>query len=123
MEGAELANTQTREAYPIAVDNFGLTSLDELVGDLIVYRNLEPITRQLPGLKSARHQLGLPAPSVPRKQETSYAQVALWILEQAQERRKRLCRRAAFHRRYALRRWEYVPGDAFLALCGRVAAR
>ena len=87
MEGAELANTQTREAYPIAVDNFGLTSLDELVGDLIVYRSLEPITRQLPGLKSARHQLGLPAPSVPRKQETSYAQVALWILEQAQERR------------------------------------
>ena len=87
MEGAELANTQTREAYPIAVDNFGLTSLDELVGDLIVYRSLEPITRQLPGLKSARHQLGLPAPSVPRKQETSYAQVALWILEQAQARR------------------------------------
>ena len=87
MEGAELANTQTREAYPIAVDNFGLTSLDELVGDLIVYRSLEPITRQIPGLKSARHQLGLPAPSVPRKQETSYAQVALWILEQAQARR------------------------------------
>ena len=87
MEGAELANTQTREAYPIAVDNFGLTSLDELVGDLIVYRNLEPITRQIPGLKSARSQLGLPAPSVPRKQEKSYAQVALWILEQAQERR------------------------------------
>ncbi|MDE0631787.1 MAG: hypothetical protein F4Y84_17320 [Caldilineaceae bacterium SB0665_bin_25] len=87
MEGAELANTQTREAYPIAVDNFGLASLDELVGDLIVYRKLEPITRQIPGLKSARHQLGLPAPSVPRKQEKSYAQVALWILEQAQQRR------------------------------------
>ena len=87
MEGAELANTQTREAYPIAVDNFGLTSLDELVGDLIVYRNLEPITRRIPGLKSARSQLGLPAPTVPRKQEKSYAQVALWILEQAQERR------------------------------------
>ena len=87
MEGAELANTQTREAYPIAVDNFGLASLDELVGDLIVYRNLEPITRQIPGLKSARSQLGLPAPSVPRKQDKSYAQVALWILEQAQRRR------------------------------------
>ena len=87
MEGAELANTQTREAYPIAVDNFGLTSLDELVGDQIVYRNLEPITRHIPGLKSARRQLGLPGPSVPRKQETSYAQVALWIIEQAQRRR------------------------------------
>ena len=87
MEGAELANTQTREAYPIAVENFGLSSLEELVGDLIVYRNLEPITRQIPGLKSARHQLGLPTPSVPRKQENSYAQVALWILEQAQQQR------------------------------------
>ena len=87
MEGAELANTQTREAYPIAVDNFGVASLDELVGDLIVYRNLEPITRKVPGLKSARHQLGLSTPSVPRKQEKSYAQVALWILEQAQQQR------------------------------------
>jgi phosphoserine phosphatase len=87
MEGAELANTQTREAYPIAVDNFGLSSLEELVGDLIVYRNLEPITRQIPGLKSARYQLGLSTPSVPRKQENSYAQVALWILEQAQQQR------------------------------------
>lgn len=87
MEGAELANSQTKEAYPIAVENFGLTSLDELVGDLVVYRNLEPISRQVPGLKSARHQLGLPTPSVPRKQDESYAQVALWILQQVQERR------------------------------------
>ena len=30
MEGAELANTQTREAYPIAVDNFGLSSWKSL---------------------------------------------------------------------------------------------
>ena len=87
MEGAELGNTQTKEAYPIAVENFGLTSLDELIGDLVVYRKLEPLTRQIPGLKSARYQLGLPKDVVPRKQDTSYAQVALWILEQAQKRR------------------------------------
>ncbi len=88
MEGAELGNTQTREAYPIAVENFGLASLDELVGDLIIYRSLEPITRQLPGLKSARYQLGLPSRVVPRKQQESYAQVALWILEKAQRQRR-----------------------------------
>lgn len=87
MEGAELGNTQTREAYPLAVDNFGLTSLDELVGDLVVYRNLEPISRHLSGLKSARIQLGLHNGVIPRKQEKSYARVALWILEQAQEQR------------------------------------
>ncbi len=87
MEGAELGNTQTREAYPIAVENFGLSSLDELIGDLVVYRKLEPITRQISGLKSARYQLGLPNDIVPRKQDKSYAQVALWILEQAQQRR------------------------------------
>ena len=87
MEGAELGNTQTRAAYPIAVENFGLSSLDELIGDLVVYRKLEPLTRQIPGLKSARHQLGLPNDVVPRKQDRSYAQVALWILEQAQRRR------------------------------------
>ena len=87
MEGEELGNTQTKEAYPIAVENFGLTSLDELIGDLVVYRKLEPLTRQIPGLKSARYQLGLPNDVVPRKQDASYAQVALWILEQAQKRR------------------------------------
>ncbi len=87
MEGVELGNTQTRVAYPIAVENFGLTSLDELIGDLVVYRKLEPLTRKIPGLKSARYQLGLPNDVVPRKQDTSYAQVALWILEQAQRRR------------------------------------
>ena len=82
-----MGNTQTREAYPIAVENFGLSSLDELIGDLVVYRNLEPITRRISGLKSARYQLGLPNDIVPRKQDKSYAQVALWILEQAQQRR------------------------------------
>ena len=87
MEGAELGNTQTREAYPLAVENFGLSSLDELIGDLVVYRKLEPLTRQIPGLKSARHLLGLPNDVVPRKQDESYAQVAMWILEQAQKRR------------------------------------
>ena len=87
MEGAELGNTQTREAYPLAVENFGLASLDELIGDLVVYRKLEPLTRQIPGLKSARHLLGLPNDVVPRKQDESYAQVAMWILEQAQKRR------------------------------------
>ena len=88
MEGVELGNTQTREAYPIAVENFGLTSLDELVGDQVVYRSLEPISGQLQGLKSARYQLGLPSGVVPRKQDQSYAQVALWILDQAQEKRR-----------------------------------
>ena len=83
-----VAHETTREAYPIAVENFGLTSLDELIGDMVVYRALEPVTRKLSGLKVARHQLGLPNHVVPRKQDKSYSLVAMWILEQAQQQRR-----------------------------------
>lgn len=81
-------SVQTKEVYPLAIENFGLASLDELIGDLVIYRSLEPKFRpKLPGLKSCRYLLGLPNRVVPRKQQDSYAQVALWIMKQAQQQR------------------------------------
>lgn len=87
MEGAELNAVQTKEAYPLTLENFGSATLEDLIGDRVVYRSLEPLSRKLSGLKAARYQLGLPGGVVPRKQQDAYAQVALWILEQAQEQR------------------------------------
>ncbi len=75
-------------SYPIALENYGLAALSDLVEDRVVYRSLEPLERRLSGLKSARYQLGLNDEAVPRKLSESYAKVALFILEKAQENRR-----------------------------------
>jgi hypothetical protein len=61
----------------------GRASVDELVGDLIVYRNLSPGDRRLPGLSELRSEVGLPAGMIPRKSEPAYAQVIVRVLQQA----------------------------------------
>ncbi len=73
--------------YPFALENFGRASLAELFEDRVIFRSLEPVDRQLPGLKRARYPLALPDLVIPRKLDMDYARVALWILEQAQEGR------------------------------------
>jgi hypothetical protein len=59
--------------------------VSELVGDLIVYRNLSPCDRRLPDLDELRSQVGLPAGLIPRKSEPAYAQVIVRILNLASE--------------------------------------
>ena len=76
------------ESYPITLENFGLASLSDLFDDRVIYRSLEPIDRRLSGLKSARYQLGLNGTQIPRKLDEAYSKVALFILENAQERRR-----------------------------------
>ena len=64
---------------------YGCTSVSEFLGDNIVYRNLEPVNRALPGLGQLAPRLGLPANRVPRKTSRAYAQVIVEILQQAQQ--------------------------------------
>ncbi len=73
--------------YPLPLENFGRAHLAELFEDRVIFRSLEPVDRRLPGLKRVRYRLGLPDLVIPRKLDEDYARVALWILEQAQERR------------------------------------
>jgi hypothetical protein len=61
----------------------GRASVAELVGDLIVYRNLSPCDQRLPGLSELRSEVGLPAGVIPRKSEPAYACVIVQILQQA----------------------------------------
>jgi len=50
------------------------SSLYDLVGDLVVYRNLDPVDPRLPRFAEAWAEMGLPAPKRPRKLEPAYAQ-------------------------------------------------
>ena len=63
--------------------NYGLVSVYEFLGDLIVYRNLAPMDSRLPPLEEVRPQVGLPEGLIPRKSEPAYARVIVHLLRQA----------------------------------------
>ena len=62
----------------------GRTNLAEFLGDRVVYRNLEPADRRLPGLQAAWREMGLAGPRVPRKAELEYARVIAYLLRRAE---------------------------------------
>ncbi len=72
---------------PIQLQNFGRATLADFFGDMVIYRNLEPLEKKLAGLKSAGYRMGLSSDIVPRKFEPDYAKAALWIAEEAQRLR------------------------------------
>ena len=69
------------------VENFGRAKLSDFFGDWVIYRNLEPLDKRLPGLKSAAYKMGLAGDRIPRKLERDYAKAALWFGEEAQRLR------------------------------------
>jgi len=92
----------------------GLTSLHEILADLVVYRNLIPADDRLPSLAGIRDHLGLDEGRLPRKAEPAYGRVVAEMLRRA--RRLDLPRTA-------IRRLIYVgdtrmnDGTAFRNLC------
>lgn len=63
------------------------TTIAELTGDLVIYRDLQPYDPQLPDSATLRADVGLPAGQVPRKRDAAYAQVVLRLLQTVQLRR------------------------------------
>lgn len=61
----------------------GPVALSDLLGDLVVFRNLEPIDSALPGLADLAPRLGVEARRIPRKNEMDYARVVAGILAAA----------------------------------------
>lgn len=55
-------------------------SLYDLVGDLVVFRNLSPVDPQIPGYDQAWAEMGMSGPVRPRKQDPAFAQVLVWFL-------------------------------------------
>lgn len=66
------------------MQNFGRATLADLFGDWVVYRNLEPLDKRVPGLKTAAYKMGISEDHIPRKQELEYAKAAAWIVNEAQ---------------------------------------
>ena len=63
---------------------FERSSIHDVLGDLVVYRNLEPMDGRLRGLRHIWAGVGLEAYRIPRKAEPAYARVVLHLLRQAQ---------------------------------------
>lgn len=76
------------EAISMEMRNFGKATLADYFEDRIIYRDLEPLDPQLPGIKSAASIIGISNGHIPRKQEEDYAKAALWFLDVAQENRQ-----------------------------------
>lgn len=60
------------------------TNLQATLGDLVVYRNLEPADERLRGLPEIWEEIGLPGYRIPRKTEPAYATAVVHFLDQAQ---------------------------------------
>lgn len=66
------------------LQNFGMATLADVFEDWVVYRNLEPLDKRVPGFKNAAWRMGVSEDRLPRKQELDYAKAATWIINEAQ---------------------------------------
>ncbi len=67
----------------MAYERRGRSTLAEIFGDLVVYRNLIPADPRLPAVGALRDELGLPPGTLPRKAEPLYGTVMAEMLRQA----------------------------------------
>lgn len=72
----------------IMMKNFGRARLSDYFGDWVIYRNLEPLDKRLPGLKTAGYKMGVSGDQIPRKLDKEYAKAALWFTQEAQQIRR-----------------------------------
>ena len=66
-------------------ENFGRASLADLCDDWVIYRNLEPLDKRVPGLKHAFYDMELRSEQIPRKQDRDYAKAAVWFVNRIQQ--------------------------------------
>jgi hypothetical protein len=57
--------------------------LHALIGDLVVFRNLNPVDPAVPGYDEAWVQMGIQGSERPRKQDPGFAQVLAWLVRRA----------------------------------------
>lgn len=63
----------------------GKSSLYDLIGDLVIFRNLDPVDPRLPRFAEAWRAIGLADATRPRKHEPAYAQTLAWYLRRARD--------------------------------------
>lgn len=62
---------------------YGVSTVSEILGDNVVYRNLQPMTPHIPPLADVAKEIGLEAGMVPRKTTKEYARVIASMLRSA----------------------------------------
>lgn len=65
------------------IEVYGRTTIDAILGDMIVYRNLEPVDTRIPGLSAVAPSLEIAPRAIPRKSEPDYARVMALLLQKA----------------------------------------
>ncbi len=63
--------------------NHGMTSAATFLGDMVVYRNLNPVDDRLPDFAEIASELGISRAPLPRKTEPDYARVVVATLHRA----------------------------------------
>lgn len=63
-----------------------LRSLYDVFGDMIVYRNLNPVDPRIPRYDEAWREMGATSPIPPRKLDMAYAAALAWLLERGRAR-------------------------------------
>lgn len=66
-------------------ENFGRAALADICDDWVIYRNLEPLDKRVPGLKHAFYDMELRSEQIPRKQDRDYAKAAVWFVKRIQQ--------------------------------------
>jgi hypothetical protein len=75
--------SDTTLEFTMAYEATGQTSLQEFLGDLVVYRNLVPTDARLPSIDELRPQINLERSVLPRKADPQYASVVAELLRRA----------------------------------------
>lgn len=88
MSTAPTTSALPSERAQIELKNFGRASLADYFGDFVIYRNLEPLDRRLPGLKAASYKMNLSSDQIPRKLDADYAKAAIFFAKQGQKLRR-----------------------------------
>lgn len=84
MPSASTASTPLAAQGAPVYASFGRARLADFCEDWVVYRNLEPLDKRLPGLKTAYYDMDLRTDQIPRKQDFPYAKAATYFLNQIQ---------------------------------------
>lgn len=88
MSTASTTSVLSSERAQSEFKNFGRAALADYFGDFVIYRNLEPLDRRLPGLRAASYKMNLSSDQIPRKLDTDYAKAAIFFAMQGQKLRR-----------------------------------
>lgn len=65
------------------MENYGLSTVSAILGDMLVYRNLQPMESRLPPFEESAARAGIARHMIPRKSQPDYARVMVALLHAA----------------------------------------